>query len=477
MLVLVAVDDPGLRQTITQSIQIEYQNFVVARSASQVFDALSSHNPDIVLLDAWLPETDTRQMICAIQEQAPRCKIIVMSRRDDPASIRDALSWGAANYLELNRSEAFIQLQLRCLLSGTQAGLQQMSLRDEGAATSDNPANGFFNNDAKMLAKTQEQFEKTLGNGVPVIIEGATGSGKATLARHLIHGHIPQQPGFEFSASSDSMNMLQQQLAARRGKQWVLVKHVENATPEMQQAILGLLDEGHFVVATTRGRLMDHVIGNRICHELYSRLCTAPIWVEKVEDRPADLHLVAQAFLKEAIQLMQVQASNENRLLQTIVEQRFANGFWGLRQRVFLELLSQQTEDKPEAAQNADLSRGAAGHNQYPAVVQPVADFASIKLLDGTGQIRPLADIEDETVRFALEHLGGRLGKVAKALGLGRTTLYRKMTQSSGIKAKANCKTQKLATTNSQIITEAESQDQPAGAAIQKPHKNPAKAA
>jgi DNA-binding NtrC family response regulator len=43
------------------------------------------------------------------------------------------------------------------------------------------------------------------------------------------------------------------------------------------------------------------------------------------------------------------------------------------------------------------------------------------------GEVAPLSDVERELIVFALKHYGGRMSRVARALGIGRSTLYRKL--------------------------------------------------
>ncbi len=47
--------------------------------------------------------------------------------------------------------------------------------------------------------------------------------------------------------------------------------------------------------------------------------------------------------------------------------------------------------------------------------------------LDRKGQIKKLRSIEEEAIKFALKHSGGCMTKAARNLGIGRSTLYRKM--------------------------------------------------
>src|SRR5690606_19704067 len=49
------------------------------------------------------------------------------------------------------------------------------------------------------------------------------------------------------------------------------------------------------------------------------------------------------------------------------------------------------------------------------------------RFLGDDGQLHPLADIERAAIEFAIRHHGGRMSRVARALGIGRSTLYRKL--------------------------------------------------
>ena len=50
-----------------------------------------------------------------------------------------------------------------------------------------------------------------------------------------------------------------------------------------------------------------------------------------------------------------------------------------------------------------------------------------LALINGSGGLRELADVEADVIRFALDHHEGQMSKVARQLGIGRSTLYRKV--------------------------------------------------
>ena len=91
--------------------------------------------------------------------------------------------------------------------------------------------------------------------------------------------------------------------------------------------------------------------------------------------------------------------------------------------------------DFPQVAQAVE---GYAVEIPPLSVVRPVSpereivrveirDPSALTLLDQTGDVRPLDQVEGDTIRFALEHYRGQMSKVARKLGIGRSTLYRKL--------------------------------------------------
>ena len=61
------------------------------------------------------------------------------------------------------------------------------------------------------------------------------------------------------------------------------------------------------------------------------------------------------------------------------------------------------------------------------ASLKPMQDGAGIQLYTEDGNLRPLEDIEADVIRLAIGHYRGRMSEVARRLGIGRSTLYRKL--------------------------------------------------
>jgi DNA-binding NtrC family response regulator len=76
------------------------------------------------------------------------------------------------------------------------------------------------------------------------------------------------------------------------------------------------------------------------------------------------------------------------------------------------------------------------GPGAGPNIVPMHSGAAGLALLDEHGEMRPLDDIEAETIRFAIAHYRGQMSEVARRLKIGRSTLYRKL-ESLGLAERA----------------------------------------
>ena len=52
-------------------------------------------------------------------------------------------------------------------------------------------------------------------------------------------------------------------------------------------------------------------------------------------------------------------------------------------------------------------------------------------MLTSTGEVRPLEEMENEIIRFAISHYRGQMSEVARRLKIGRSTLYRKLDEAA----------------------------------------------
>src|SRR5690606_21834095 len=86
--------------------------------------------------------------------------------------------------------------------------------------------------------------------------------------------------------------------------------------------------------------------------------------------------------------------------------------------------------DRPSRNIPADVANPPTG--ETPRAAEAAADvarprFGTLRALDERGNVRSLAAVELDMIKLAIEHYSGQMSEVARRLGIGRSTLYRKL--------------------------------------------------
>nr|WIE93527.1 sigma-54 dependent transcriptional regulator [Mesorhizobium sp. WSM4875] len=83
--------------------------------------------------------------------------------------------------------------------------------------------------------------------------------------------------------------------------------------------------------------------------------------------------------------------------------------------------------DEPQPGDQAVSNGAAAGSHEAEARARLQPRFGTLRALDERGNVRALADVEFEMIKLAIDHYNGQMSEVARRLGIGRSTLYRKL--------------------------------------------------
>ena len=168
-----------------------------------------------------------------------------------------------------------------------------------------------------------------------------------------------------------------------------------------------------------------------------------PIHVPPLRQRPEDISELARHFLTRI-------AAEEGKRVRSLSAQALAllTGYrWPgnvrqLENTIFRAVVLAEGEEIgvnefPQIAAQAGADAGQLLIEPSPAMAAPLperepekpAAFAgpSLALTDARGEVRPLDELEREAIRFAISHYRGQMSEVARRLGIGRSTLYRKL--------------------------------------------------
>jgi DNA-binding NtrC family response regulator len=312
-----------------------------------------------------------------------------------------------------------------------------------------------------------ERFIRQAGRaartGAPVLVDGEPGCGADALAR-AIHACSERSDGPFVRWRADAPDAagpaaLARHLADAAGGT-LLIRSAHVLDPEQQSGLLRHLREREAgdspsrrraarplarIIAATQGDLIDRVQAGAFREDLFYRLNIVSVHLPRLRERH-DLVLPAASFLAARF------AADEGKRIAGLSPEAGAllMGYdWpgNLRQlenavlrAVLLATGSRLTPAEfpqiaartpgyrveiPPATKNFPTSMaGIAGPCRSPA---PALDARALRLIDEAGGLRSLDDLEAEIIRFALNHCGGQISAVSRHLGIGRSTLYRKL--------------------------------------------------
>jgi DNA-binding NtrC family response regulator len=326
---------------------------------------------------------------------------------------------------------------------------------------------------------------------IPVMIDGETGTGKELVARVIQgSGDRAGKPFVTVNCGVIPANLLESTLfghrkgafagatADREGKfaeahgGTIFLDGIGELPPETQMKLLRVLQEGEIepiggrpqrvnvrVISATSRRLLNLARDGAFREDLYYRLNVFPIYVPPLRDRPEDIaplveHFIARFAAEEGKSFIRGVTAPA---LQLLSRYNWPGNIRQLENAVFRAVVladepmltpeefpqiaahvdgakwAEDAAEAPTPAASAEAAFDAAG---MPAVEEVELDFGlpkapapagQLTALGEDGEIRPLAEIEAAMIRLALERYSGRMTQVARKLGIGRSTLYRKL--------------------------------------------------
>lgn len=248
-----------------------------------------------------------------------------------------------------------------------------------------------------------------------LIIAGEAGTGKATLARAIhLHSDRKDKP-LVFADTHQDIALLTGVLEAASGGTLV-VRHDGHAPASFMRGVERLYKT--FTAPHTRLILCWKLSSNeapKTQDDSVERLVIPPL-----RRRASDSVLLAEAFVaRAAIWLGREGLTLSPAARSDLARYRWPGNVRQLHTELFKAILHSPSHAVMSPFACADTSPQAAQEAAAPSVI----------LTDANGNLRSLEDIETEIIQFALTHYQTSRSDIARMLGIGRTTLYRKVHQ------------------------------------------------
>jgi DNA-binding NtrC family response regulator len=339
---------------------------------------------------------------------------------------------------------------------------------------------------SEAMAGVMRTAQKAASSSIPVLIEGESGVGKELFAR-AIHGSSERKskPFVAVNCGAIPDNLVESILFGHEKGAFtgaterhigkfveasggtLFLDEVSELPLTAQVKLLRALQEGAVeavggrkpvkvdvrIISATNRKLLDRVKGGHFREDLFYRLHVLPLTIPPLRARREDIPHLLRHFLARF-------GAEENRSITGITGEAMAHlssldwpgNIRQLENSVYRAVVMSDGDqlgiaDFPLAQAHVPVAPELSGEpllvspaiqSSAPAIVSgseiPIAPLPSngtLSMLTASGEVRPLEEMENEIIRFAISHYRGQMSEVARRLKIGRSTLYRKLDEAS----------------------------------------------
>jgi DNA-binding NtrC family response regulator len=480
--ILIADDDAVQRRLVENMVQKCGYEAVVVESGDAAIALLTAPDApaiDAVVLDLVMPGLDGMGVLARIREAGLTIPVIVQTAHGGIDNVISAMRAGAMDFVVKPVGMERLQVSLRNALntSALKGELQRIRHSREGRLTF---SDIITRNEA--MASVLRTAQKAASSQIPVLIEGESGVGKELFAR-AIHGSGERKakPFVAVNCGAIPDNLVESILfghekgaftgaTERHTGKFVeasggtlFLDEVSELPLAAQVKLLRALQEGAVepvggrkpvkvdvrIISATNRKLLDRVKSGHFREDLFYRLHVLPLTIPPLRARREDIPHLLRHFLARF-------GAEENRTITGITGEAMAHlaqldwpgNIRQLENAVYRAVVMSDGDqlefsDFPSLPSHATVAPHAPGEplvvspaiqHTAPAIVSgieipiaPLPAHGTLTMLTSAGEMRPLEEMENEIIRFAIAHYRGQMSEVARRLKIGRSTLYRKL--------------------------------------------------
>lgn len=460
--VLVVDDDPTQRRLMQAAAEKQgFRARVVDNGELALAEASDPRQGvDVVLLDLVMPGLSGMETLERLMERRPDLPVIVLTATGGIDTVVQAMRAGAIDFLVKPASPERIGISIRNALkvSDLRGEVKRLTRKSEGAMGFEDMIAG-----APTMRQVVRLGQRAASSGIPILILGESGVGKEVIAR-CIQGASDRagKPFVTVNCGAIPENLVESILFGHEKGSFTgahekkLGKFVEadqgtlfldevgELPLEMQVKLLRVLQEGEVdavgsrrptkvdvrIISATNRDLATQVREGRFREDLYYRLNVYPIEVPALRERREDLPAMVDHFIRRF-------NAEEGRTVPGVTAEAMSmlmtydwpGNVRQLENSVFRAIvLSDGDALTPnDFPQISGLVSPARSVPEAAVMTTDATTGQKLAISDEAGDLRTLEAIERDLIQYAIDHYAGHMSEVARRLGIGRSTLYRKV--------------------------------------------------
>ena len=440
---LVVDDERAIREACREVAQSLGFNTFGADSAEHAYRLLDAQGIDAVLLDLRLPGAGGLEALNRIKSIRPDAVIVVVTGYGTVQSAVQAMKNGAYDYVTKPFSLDELKLLLDRVASHLKLKSENRILREK---IKSKQGFGSIIGRSPEMEKLYRIVAKAAHSTHPVLILGESGTGKELVARSIhFSGPFRDKPFIPVDCGSLVPTLIESELfghtkgaftGAQQAKDGLLaiadggtvfLDEVGELPVDLQAKLLRAIQEKEIrpvgstkhlpinvrILAATNRDLEEAVSQGTSRRDLYYRLNVLSLRIPSLRERRQDIPILASHFLER-----QSRANGFERTISDDALKAMLAYDWPGNVR--------ELENCVERA--CAFTSGPVIHlSDLPAAINQL-QYENIPLNAGaSSKIMPMSEIERQTILNAIAQLNGDKLKAARVLGIGKTTLYRKL--------------------------------------------------
>ncbi len=429
--ILVVDDESEIRTLLKEILTEEGYRVTTAQDAAAAREQRDETEPDLVLLDIWMPDTDGISLLKEWSEEGGICPVVMMSGHGTVDTAVEATRLGAVDFIEK-------PLSLTKLLHTVEKAL------DEGAPGRA-PRRALVPPMMAPVGKSdavqgvKEQLRRIAYHDTPVLFTGEPGSGREAYARYLHSlSNRAAQPFTVLTASGMGSDTAEQILFGDQDRPGLLaaadggvlfINELSDLPSEAQRLLLGVLEQGRY---RPRGSAEDRSLKVRVLssalpgfdqklnsfrQELLSLVSVMIVRVPPLRDYAEDV----PELLRYYADLLVDAEGLSFRRFSVAAQNRLRNYPWPGNVRELKNLVKRlliMGGDEEISLREVEAQLKSDAPKDQPLLKQ---DLLSM----------PLREAREHFERAYLQQqlilCNGKVGQLAKRVGMERTHLYRKL--------------------------------------------------
>jgi two-component system response regulator HydG len=444
--ILIVDNEQQHAEAVAECLERVGYRCTIAISGPEAAELIDENNYDLVFTDLVMPEMDGMEILRRAKESLPDAEVIMVTGHGTVKSAVEAMEQGAFTYVE--KGAGISHLRTITARAAEALRLRRTNVELHRRLDEKFGFEGVVGN-SRQMKDIIEKLKRIAPTDASVLIQGDTGTGKELVAQ-AIHQNSPRKnkPFVALNCAALSEHILESELfghikgaftdasSDRVGKfeyadgGTMFLDEVGDMPKPTQIKLLRVLENGEItrvgsnepikvnvrILSATNRELEEAIRSGAFRSDLYHRLKVVTVILPRLTERPQDIPLLIDYFMKQ----FAARHSKQIKSMSTSARRKLITYDWPGNVRQLRNVVESMVVVDDDGVLGVDDLP-----DEFTDSTETARDNQGLSLNGMVG--KPLTEVEKQFIAETLNLVGGNREEAAKMLGIGERTLYRKI--------------------------------------------------